>query len=81
MTHAQILLYFVIYALGIIIGYHLHKLRKCDGELVVDTSNDATDRWLFNLSTPIMDVYRKRTISLNVVHRKITEEDKWPKEN
>ena len=70
----------ILYIVGLIIGYNIHKLRKTDGELVVDSSDDAKDRWLFTLETPVYDVYKKKKITLDVVHRKITEEYKWPKE-
>lgn len=82
MTTEYIILTIALYIVGLIVGYNLHKLgKKPDGELVVDSSDDAKDRWLFNLTTPVMDVYQKKTITLRVIHRKITEEDKWPKEN
>lgn len=81
MTTEYIILTVALYIVGLIIGYNLHRLKAPDGELVVDSSDDAKDRWLFNLTTPLMDVYKKKTITLEVSHRKITEEDKWPKEN
>lgn len=81
MTTEYIILTIALYIVGLIIGHNLYKLKVPDGELVVDSSDDAKDRWLFNLTTPVMDVYQKKTITLRVIHRKITEEDKWPKEN
>lgn len=81
MTTEYIILTIALYIVGLIIGHNLYKLKTPDGELVVDSSDDAKDRWLFNLTTPVMDVYQKKTITLRVIHRKITEEDKWPKEN
>lgn len=80
-TTEYIILTIALYIVGLIIGRNLYKLKTPDGELVVDSSDDAKDRWLFNLTTPVMDVYQKKTITLRVIHRKITEEDKWPKEN
>lgn len=64
------------YILGLIF---LSRDNTC-GELVVDTSNEATDKWLIKLNEPTSKTAGRGYVVLKVVHRELVEEDGWPNE-
>lgn len=55
-------------------------LDKPSGELIIDTSDPEKDKWLIRLYEPTPIAARRHIVKLKVLHRQITEEDKWPYE-
>lgn len=50
------------------------------GELVIDTTDEAKDRWLIKLNEPTEKTARRGVVVLRVVNRPIVEDDRWPNE-
>lgn len=65
---------------GLILGLIFFQRPKITGELVIDTRDETTDRWLIRLYEPTERTAGRGVVVLRIVNRPITEEDKWPEE-
>jgi len=75
------LLIVVCVALGMFVGRYVLP-HPSGGELILDTSDPETDKWMIVLHEAPERLTRHHQIVLDVSHRMIDKGDpKWPEEN